>query len=119
MVAFEWMHEPAFHFLTVVARGGVPPAIIRSQRPPPPGPLARALTYKWHTSIISCTMAILTVRLTEEEERLLARRSRSAGMKKASFVRKLIREQPFETASDVLVDARRRMGDVRLRVSRR
>ena len=50
-------------------------------------------------------MAILTVRLTEEEERLLARRSRRAGMKKASFVRKLIREQPFETAADVLGDA--------------
>ena len=64
-------------------------------------------------------MAILTVRLTEEEERLLARRSRSAGMKKASFVRKLIREQPFETASDVLADSRKRMGDVRLRVARR
>jgi hypothetical protein len=46
MAAFEWIHEPAFHFLTVVARGGVPPAITRSQRPRPPGPLARALTYK-------------------------------------------------------------------------
>jgi hypothetical protein len=64
-------------------------------------------------------MAILTVRLTEEEERLLARRSRRAGMKKASFVRKLIREQPFETAADVLTDAAKRMGDARLRVARR
>ena len=53
-------------------------------------------------------MAILTVRLTEEEERLLERRSRRAGMKKASFVRKLIREQPLETAADVLADAARR-----------
>jgi hypothetical protein len=64
-------------------------------------------------------MGILTVRLTEEEEQLLAKRSRDAGMKKASFVRKLIREQPFETASDVLADAAKRMGDERLRVSRR
>ena len=64
-------------------------------------------------------MGILTVRLTEEEEQLLAKRSRGAGMKKASFVRKLIREQPFETASDVLADAAKRMGDERLRVSRR
>jgi hypothetical protein len=64
-------------------------------------------------------MAILTVRLTEEEERLLARRSRRAGMKKASFVRKLIREQPFDTAADVLTDAAKRMGDTRLRVARR
>jgi hypothetical protein len=65
------------------------------------------------------TMAILTVRLTDEEEKLLARRSRSAGMKRASFVRKLIREQPFDTAADVLADAAKRMGDVRLRVLRR
>ena len=64
-------------------------------------------------------MGILTVRLTEEEEQLLVKRSRGAGMKKASFVRKLIREQPFETASDVLADAAKRMGDERLRVSRR
>jgi hypothetical protein len=64
-------------------------------------------------------MAILTVRLTAEEDKLLVRRSRSAGMKKASFVRKLIREQPFTTAADVFADAKKRMGDVRLRVARR
>ena len=61
-------------------------------------------------------MAILTVRLNDDEERLLARRSRGAGMKKASFVRQLIREQPFESAADVLVDAVKRMGDKRLRI---
>ncbi len=55
-------------------------------------------------------LAILTVSLTEEEERLLTRRSRRAGMKKASFVRKLIREQPLETAADVLTDALKREG---------
>jgi hypothetical protein len=64
-------------------------------------------------------MGILTVRLTADEEKLLLQRSRSAGMKKASFVRKLIREQPFETAADVLVDSQKRMGDERLRVMRR
>ena len=61
-------------------------------------------------------MAILTVRLSDDEERLLARRSRGAGMKKASFVRQLIREQPFESAADVLADAVKRMGDKRLRI---
>ena len=64
-------------------------------------------------------MGILTVRLTEEEDRLLARRSQSAGMKKATFVRKLIREEPFVTGADVLVDAARRKGDPRLRISRK
>jgi hypothetical protein len=61
-------------------------------------------------------MAILTVRLTADEERLLAKRSRGAGMKKATFVRQLIREEPFGTAADVVKDAQRRMGDARLRV---
>ncbi len=64
-------------------------------------------------------MGILTVRLSEEEEQLLKRRSRDAGMKKASFVRKLIREQPFETAADVLADVATRMGDARLRILRK
>jgi hypothetical protein len=60
-----------------------------------------------------------TVRLTDEEERLLARRSRKAGMKKATYVRQLIREEPFVSGADVLVDAAGRMGDVRLRVPRK
>jgi hypothetical protein len=68
-------------------------------------------------------MAILTVRLTADEERLLTKRSRGAGMKKATFVRQLIREEPFATGADVVKDAERRMGatrigDARLRISR-
>jgi hypothetical protein len=68
-------------------------------------------------------MAILTVRLTADEERLLTKRSRGAGMKKATFVRQLIREEPFVTGADVVKDAERRMGatrmgDARLRISR-
>ena len=54
-----------------------------------------------------------------QEERLLERRSQSAGMKKATFVRKLIREEPFVTAADVLADAAQRSGDRRLRIARK
>jgi hypothetical protein len=64
-------------------------------------------------------MAILTVRLTAAEERLLIKRSRSAGMKKATYVRQLIRDEPFVTGADVLADAAKRMGDSRLRISRK
>ena len=67
---------------------------------------------------MSC-MAILTVRLTAEEERLLAKRSRGAGMKKVIYVRQLIREESFITGVDVLADVARRMGDARLRISRK
>lgn len=70
------------------------------------------MTYNCHT------MSILTVRLTEEEKRILEQRSRKAGLKKATFVRQLIRETPFETAEDVLADVEKRLGDKRLRVAR-
>ncbi len=71
------------------------------------------MAYNYHEA-----MAILTVRLTADEERLLSKRSRGAGMKKATFVRQLIREEPFITGADVVQDAQQRMGDARLRVSR-
>ena len=61
-------------------------------------------------------MPILTVRLTEEEKRILENRSRKAGVKKAAFVRQLIRETPFESSLDVLADLAKRMGDKRLRI---
>jgi hypothetical protein len=40
-------------------------------------------------------------------------------MKKATYVRQLIREEPFVTGADVLIDAAQRMGDARLRISRK
>jgi predicted DNA-binding protein len=64
-------------------------------------------------------MGILTVRLTDEEDRLLTKRSRNAGMKRATYVRQLIRETPLVTSSDVLEDAPRRLGDERLRIARK
>lgn len=63
--------------------------------------------------------SILTVRLTDEEKRILTRRSRHAGMKKATFVRQLIPESPVETAADVLRDLAAHHGDARLRVTPR
>jgi hypothetical protein len=66
-------------------------------------------------------MAILTVQLAADEERLLAKRSRGTEHEEATFVRQLIRGGRFTTGADtdVVKDAERRMGDARLRVSRR
>lgn len=58
------------------------------------------------------------IQRTHEAVRALARRARNARMKRAAYVRMLIREEPFVTGADVLGDAPRRMGDLRLRVSR-
>jgi hypothetical protein len=68
---------------------------------------------------MALTMGILTVRLSDDEERVLTRRSRNARVKRATYVRMLIREEPFVTGADVLADALKRMGDVRLRVQRK
>lgn len=77
------------------------------------------LTYKRNTDYGEVTMAILTIRLTDEEEQVLTRRSRQARMKRATFVRMLIREEPFITGADVLADALKRKGEARLRATRR
>jgi len=63
--------------------------------------------------------AILTVRLTKEEQALLAKRSKRAGMKKATFVRKLIRDEEIATGADLLAWAERHAGDERLRIAPR
>ena len=62
---------------------------------------------------------ILTVRLTKEEQGILAKRSRRAGMKKATFVRKLIRDEEIVTGADLLAWAERHAGDDRLRITPR
>lgn len=63
--------------------------------------------------------AVLTVRLTKEEQSLLAERSRCAGMKEAAFVRKLICGNDIRTGADLLVWAERHAGDARLRIKPR
>lgn len=68
---------------------------------------------------MSYMSSILTVRLTKEEQGILARRSKRAGMKKATFVRKLIRDEEIVTGSDLASWADRHAGDERLRITPR
>jgi hypothetical protein len=63
--------------------------------------------------------AVLTVRLSKEEQGILAKRSKRAGMKKATFVRKLIRDEEIVTGDDLLSWAGQHAGDERLRISLR
>jgi hypothetical protein len=59
-------------------------------------------------------MPILTVRLTADEERLLTKRSRDAGPKKAALARASTREEPFLTGAAIVKGAARQMGDAPL-----
>lgn len=72
------------------------------------------MTYKRNTM-----PAVLTVRLSKEEQGILAKRSKRAGMKKATFVRKLIRDEEIVTGADMLSWAGQQAGDERLRISLR
>lgn len=63
--------------------------------------------------------AILTVRLTKEEQGILAKRAKRAGMKKATFMRKLIRDEEIITGADLEAWAERHAGDQRLRITPR
>lgn len=68
------------------------------------------------TYIRDTVPAILTVRLTKKEEGILAKRSKQAGMKKATFVRQLIRQEEIVTGADALAWSERHAGDQRLRI---
>jgi hypothetical protein len=63
--------------------------------------------------------AVLTVRLSKEEQGILAKRAKRAGMKRATFVRKLIRDEEIVTGADLVAWAGRHAGDERLRISLR
>lgn len=58
----------------------------------------------------------LTVRLTKEEQAILARRSKRAGLKKSTFMRKLIRDEEIVTSEDALAWAERNWGNEKLRI---
>jgi hypothetical protein len=64
-------------------------------------------------------MPVLTVRISEEEKALLAKRSKQEGVSAGALVRQMINEKPFVTAGDLLEEVNRRMGDKRLRVRRK
>lgn len=78
-----------------------------------PGLTPNEMTYKRDTM-----PAVLTVRLTREEQGILAKRSKRAGMKKATFVRKLIRDEEIVTGADALAWSERNWGDSSLRINR-
>lgn len=62
---------------------------------------------------------VLTIRLSKEEEALLTKRAKHAGLKKSTFVRQLINEPEIRTGTDALAWGERHKGDKRLRITPR
>jgi predicted DNA binding CopG/RHH family protein len=73
----------------------------------------RRLSYTGHT------MSVLTIRISEKEKAALAKRAKAEGLTPSALVRRMISEQPFVTADDLLKELERRMGDKSLRVRRK
>jgi hypothetical protein len=64
-------------------------------------------------------MSVLTVRITEKEKARLARRAKSEGTTTDGLVRRMIREQPFLTAADLVEEMDALLGDKRLAIKPR
>lgn len=64
-------------------------------------------------------MPVLTVRVSEEEKKLLARRASKAGVSSGALVRQMLREAPLASAAELLDEMNRRLGDAKLRIRRR
>jgi ribonuclease BN (tRNA processing enzyme) len=64
-------------------------------------------------------MPILTVRISAAEQEQLTRRAKQSGISPGALVRRLLNEHPFTTAAELLKALEQRMGDKRLRVSRK
>ena len=64
-------------------------------------------------------MPVLTVRISDEEKKLLARRAGKAGLSSGALVRQLLRDAPLASAAELLDEMNRRLGDTKLRIKRR
>ena len=64
-------------------------------------------------------MPVLTVRISEEEKALLAKRSKQEGLTAGALIRRMLNEMPLNTAGELLEEMERRFGDKRLRVRRK
>jgi len=64
-------------------------------------------------------MPVLTVRISDKEKKLLARRAGKAGVSSGALVRQMLREAPLVSAAELLDEMNRRLGDAKLRIRRR
>ena len=61
-------------------------------------------------------MAVVTIRMSEEEKARLARRAKAAGVSSGALVRQLVNEKPLATAADLLAEMDSLMGEKRLKI---
>lgn len=64
-------------------------------------------------------MGVLTIRISDEEKKALARRAKAEGTTTGALVRRLIQDEPIHTAADLLKEMEDMMGDADLAIEQR
>jgi predicted transcriptional regulator len=64
-------------------------------------------------------MAVLTIRVSDEEKMQLTQRAKKAGTTAGALVRQLIREKPFTTSADMLSEIDSLLGEKRFKIKAR
>ena len=63
-----------------------------------------------------CQMSVLTIRISDEEKALLAKREKQAGVSTGALVRDLIKAEPIVTSADLLKEMESLVGAQNLRI---
>lgn len=63
-----------------------------------------------------CHMSVLTIRISNEEKVLLAKRAKQAGVSTGALVRDLIKAEPIVTSADLLKEMNSLLGAQNLRI---
>ena len=63
-----------------------------------------------------CQMSVLTIRISDEEKALLAKRAKQAGVSTGALVRDLIKAEPIVTSADLLKEMESLVGAQNLRI---
>lgn len=61
-------------------------------------------------------MSVLTIRISNEEKALLAKRAKQAGISTGALVRELIKTEPIVTSADLLKEMKSLVGNQNLRI---
>ena len=66
--------------------------------------------------LYKCHMSVLTIRISDVEKAMLAKRAKQAGVSTGALVRDLIKAEPIVTLADLLKEMKAMVGAQNLRI---
>ena len=70
----------------------------------------------WRGVLYKCHMSSLTIRISDEEKAMPAKRAKEAGVSTGALVRDLIKADPIVTSADLLKEMQTMVGAQNLRI---